>query len=80
MKRRTFLTGGATAAVALSTNAAFPQSPPAAGQPLSPADVASAVPRLRAQFASEFDPVYFERVIVPYFLVSTYRGKSRCFP
>jgi hypothetical protein len=81
MKRRTFLTGGATAAAAaLSANIAHPQSPPAAGQPLSPADAASAAARLRAQFASGFDPGYFENVIVPYFLVSTYRGEEPMLP
>lgn len=80
MKRRTFLTGSATAAVTLSANAAFPQSPPAAGQPLSPSDVASAVPRLRAQFAQDFGPEYFENVIVPYFLVSTYEGEEQMLP
>ncbi|MEP9399209.1 hypothetical protein [Mesorhizobium sp. KR2-14] len=81
MKRRTFLTGGATAAAAaLSANVAHPQSPPAPGQPLSPADAASAAARLRAQFAAGFDPDYFENVIVPYFLVSTYHGEEPMLP
>jgi cytochrome P450 len=80
MKRRTFLAGGATAVVALSARSAFSQSPPAAGQPLAPTDIASAAARLRAQFARDFEPAYIENVIIPHFLVSTYDGERPMLP
>lgn len=80
MKRRTFLTGGVTAAVALSAQSAFAQSPPAAGQPLAPTDLQSTAARLRAQFLKEFDAAYVENVIIPNFLVSTYDGERPILP
>lgn len=80
MRRRTFLTGGVTAAVALTTQSAFAQSPPVAGQPLAPTDLQSTAARLRAQFEKEFDAEYVENVIIPNFLVSTYEGERPILP
>jgi cytochrome P450 len=80
MKRRTFLAGSAATAVGLTSRPAFSQSPPAAGQPLAPSDVPSAVARLRRQFLAEFDPAYVENVIVPHFLISTYVGERLFLP
>src|SRR5262245_21262784 len=80
MNRREFLAGGATGVVAISATSALAQSPPAARQPLAPSDIASAAARLHAQFAKEFEPEYIENVIVPFFLVSTYRGEEAMLP
>ena len=85
MERRSFLIGGATAitgsaAVGLGIRPAASQSPPAAGQPLAPSDIAAAVARLRKQFLAEFDPAYVENVIVPHFLVSIYQGEPLLLP
>ncbi|MDE1997080.1 MAG: hypothetical protein KGI75_31560 [Rhizobiaceae bacterium] len=80
MKRREFLTGGATGIAALSAQTAFAQSPPVAGQPLAPTDIASAAARYRALFAKEFEPEYIENVIVPHFLVSVYHGEQPMLP
>lgn len=49
-------------------------------RPLAPADIQSAVARLRKQFLAEFDPVYVENVIVPHFLVSVYDGERPTLP
>ena len=86
MERRTFLAGGAAAAVGLSSQPAASQyfdnawlkSPP--DQPLAPSDIEAAVARLRKQFLSEFDPAYVENVIVPHFLVSVYDGERLWLP
>jgi cytochrome P450 len=80
MKRRTFLVGGAAAVVGASSEPAVSQSPPAAGQPVAPADLGSTVARLRKQFLRDFDPAYVENVIVPHFLVSTYEGERLSLP
>ncbi len=80
MNRREFLTSGATGVVALSAQSAMAQTPPAAGQPLSPTDIASEAARLHAQFSKDFAPEYIENVIVPYFLVSTYAGEEPVLP
>jgi len=81
MERRTFLLGGAAAAAAgMTAEPAFPQSPPAAGQPINPGDLEATVARLRKQFLAEFDPAYVENVIVPHFLVSTYDGERLWLP
>jgi hypothetical protein len=80
MERRTFLPGDAAAAVGISSQPAASQSPPAAGQSLPPTDLQSAVARLGGQFLKEFDPAYVENVIVPWFLVSTYKGESLSLP
>jgi hypothetical protein len=86
MERRTFLAGGAAAAVGLGTQPAashyydnaWLKSPP--DQPLAPSDIEAAVARLRKQFLAEFDPAYVENVIVPHFLVSTYEGERLWLP
>ncbi len=80
MERRTFLAGSAAAVVGMATQPALSQSPPAAGQPLAPTDLASAVARLRKQFLAEFDPAYVENVTVPHFLVSVYDGERLWLP
>ena len=80
MERRAFLIGSAAAVVGMATQPALSQSPPAAGQPLAPTDLASAVARLRKQFLAEFDPAYVENVIVPHFLVSIYEGERLWLP
>src|SRR6201999_39754 len=83
MERREFLilgAGSAAAAVAAQADPVDAQSPPAARQPLAPTDLQSTVARLRAQFLKEFDAAYVENVIVPWFLVSTYRGEKLSLP
>ena len=80
MRRRTFLIGGSAAAAGMAIHPAASQSPPAAGQPLAPSDLESAVARLRKQFRGEFDPAYVENVIIPYFLVSIYGGERLSLP
>ncbi|MCD0502433.1 hypothetical protein [Bordetella petrii] len=80
MKRRTFITSGATAVAALSTQPVLSQSPPVPGQPLSPVELESAAARLRKQFSKTFEPAYVENVIVPYFLVSVYNGERPTLP
>src|SRR4029077_6157128 len=75
MERRAFLVGSAFAVAGMATGPvsaqyfdnAWLKSPPQ--QPLSPADIESAVARLRKQFLAEFDAAYVENVIVPHFLV-----------
>lgn len=56
MDRRTFLVGGSVAAYAQYFDDAWLKAPPQ--RPLAPADIQSAVARLRKQFLAEFDPVY----------------------
>jgi cytochrome P450 len=80
MERRTFLTGSAAAAVGFSSQPAASQSPPMPGQPLAPTDLMATVARLRKQYLAEFDAVYVENVIVPFFLVSTYAGERMTLP
>ncbi len=82
MERRTFLVGGSAAVAGMTVQAgpAFPQSPPAAGQPLAPGDLQATVARLRKQFLAQFDAAYVENVIVPHFLVSTYQGERLALP
>ncbi len=80
MKRRTFLTTGATAVAAMSSPPVLSQSPPVPGQPLAPVDLASAAARVRAQFMKDFDPAYIENVIIPHFLVSVYHGERPVLP
>jgi cytochrome P450 len=80
MKRRTFLIGSAAAAAGMPACPALSQSPPAAGQPLAPTELQSAIARLRKQFMTSFDPIYVENVIVPHFLVSTYQGERLSLP
>lgn len=80
MKRRTFLTGGVTAAAGLSIQPALSQSPSAAGQPPTAAELESSAARLRARFSKDFDAAYVENVILPFFLVSIYRGERSMLP
>src|SRR6476469_10668099 len=86
MERRAFLFGGAFTVAGMATGPvsaqyfdnAWVKSPPQ--QPLSPADIESAVARLRKQFLAEFDAAYVENVIVPHFLVSIYDGERPLLP
>jgi hypothetical protein len=55
MEGRMFLVGSAVAAAGRVAKTALAKSPPAAGQLLTPSDLA------------EFDPAYVENVIVPHF-------------
>ena len=86
MERRTFLAGGAAAAVGLTSQPAAAQYFDKAWletpseQPLAPSDIEAAVARLRKQFLAEFDPAYVENVIVPHFLVSVYDGERLWLP
>jgi cytochrome P450 len=80
MERRTFLVAGAAAVVGVPSQIAIAQSPPATGQPLAPTELQSTVARLRAQFLKDFDAAYVENVIVPWFLVSTYKGERLSLP
>jgi hypothetical protein len=86
MDRRTFLVGGSVAATGIATGPAYAQyfdeawlKPPRA-RPLAPADIESAVAKLRKQFLAEFDHAYVENVIVPHFLVSVYDGERPALP
>jgi cytochrome P450 len=87
MKRRTFLTGGAAAAVGVASQSAAAQYAPdtrpsttGVGIPLNARDLETAVTRLRNRFAKDFDPAYVENVILPHFLVSTYEGERLSLP
>ncbi|WP_354084975.1 hypothetical protein [Bradyrhizobium sp. S3.3.6] len=80
MKRRTFLTGGATAAARLSIQPAFSDSASTAAQPLMATAVESSAARLRTQFSKQFDPEYVENAILPFFLVSIYQGERSMLP
>ena len=81
MDRRAFLVGGGFAVAGAATGPAYAQYVDDAWlkrpsqQPLAPADIESAVARLRKQFLAEFDPAYVENVIVPHFLVSVCDGE-----
>jgi hypothetical protein len=81
MKRRTFLTGSATAIAAASAQPALAHYPAPTGvrPPLTPGDLASAAGRIREQF-KDFAPVYVENVIIPYFLVSVFDGERSFLP
>lgn len=86
MHRRTFLVGTTFGAAGLAAQSAYAQyfdnawlktpSP----RPLAPADIESAVEKLRKQFRAEFDAAYVENVIVPHFLVSVYDGERPILP
>jgi hypothetical protein len=86
MERGAVLVGSAFAVAGMATGPvsaqyfdnAWLKSPPQ--QPLSPADIESAVARLRKQFLAEFDAAYVENVIVPHFLVSIYDGERPSLP
>lgn len=80
MKRRAFVTGSATAAAGLSITPAFSQSAPADDRPRTVTELESAAEKLRARFGQDFDPAYVENAIIPYFLVSVYRGERSMLP
>ena len=88
MDRRTFLVGttfgvagwaaAAQPAYAQYFDDAWLKAPSL--RPLAPADIESAVQKLRKQFLAEFDAAYVENVIVPHFLVSVYDGERPILP
>ena len=86
MDRREFLVGGAFTVAGTAAAPAYAQyvdnawlkTPPE--RPLAPAEIQSAVERLRKQFLGEFDPAYVENVIVPHFLVAVYDGERLSLP
>src|SRR6476620_6273485 len=86
MDRRSFLVGGAFSVAGAAAAPAYAQyvdntwlkTPPE--RPLAPADIQSAVEKLRKQFLDQFDPAYVENVIVPHFLVSVYGGERPPLP
>jgi hypothetical protein len=86
MDRREFLVGGAFTVAGTAAAPAYAQyfddawRKPPLERPLAPADIQSAVARLRKQFLGEFDPAYVENVIVPHFLVSIYDGERPSLP
>ena len=86
MDRRTFVMGGAFAAASAAATPAYAQYVDQAWlktpreRPLAPAEIQSAVEKLRKQFLEEFDPAYVENVIVPHFLVSVYDGERLSLP
>lgn len=80
MKRRTFLTGGATAAAGFSVAPAYARSRPAPNQPMTLTELESAAARLRDRFSKDFDPAYVENAILPFFLVSVYVGERSMLP
>jgi hypothetical protein len=82
MKRRTFL-GGSAAAIAAagtSTQPVLAHYPQTVSQPLSPGEVGAAAAKLRSKFEGSFDPAYIDNVIVPFFLVSIYKGEKLSLP
>ena len=86
MDRRSFLVGSTLSASGLAARPAYAQyfddawlkAPPQ--RPLAPADIESAVGKLRKQFLAQFDAAYVENVIVPHFLVSVYDGERPTLP
>ncbi|MCR6497453.1 hypothetical protein MUO32_00265 [Shinella sp. CPCC 101442] len=80
MKRRTFLTGSATAAAGLSAQSAFSQSSDGARQPLAISELENAAAELRARFSQDFDQQYVDNAILPFFLVSVYQGERAMLP
>lgn len=80
MKRRTFLTVGATAAAGLSIRPDFLHEAHAANRPLTVTELEGAAAQLRSRFAQGFDPTYVENAILPFFLVSVYQGERAMLP
>lgn len=81
MKRRSFLTGGATAVAGLSVHPASSQTDAAPdGMPLAATELEVAATELRARFSDKFDPAYIDNAILPFFLVSVYRGERSMLP
>lgn len=79
MKRRTFLTGSATAAAGLSIQPTFSQAG-AGRRPLPVTELENSAAKLRTRFSQDFDPAYIENVILPFFLVSVYQGERAMLP
>jgi hypothetical protein len=79
MKRRTFLKGGVCTAAGLS---AQPLSAhyEANGRHLTAADLGASITRMHKQFSEVFDAAYVDNVIIPYFLVSMYKGERPLLP
>lgn len=80
MKRQTFLTGGAAAATSLAMGSDFSHEARAADKPLTAKEVEGVAAQLRARVAQCFDPAYVENAILPFFLVSVYRGERATLP
>jgi hypothetical protein len=86
MDRRSFLVGGAFSVAGAAAAPAYAQYVDKTWlktpreRPLAPADIQSAVEKLRKQFLAEFDQAYVENVIVPHFLVSVYDGERLSLP
>lgn len=80
MKRRAILTGGATAAAGLSVQPALSQSMGMPAKPLTVTELEAGAAQLRSRFSKDFDPAYVENVILPFFLVSVYRGERAMLP
>jgi cytochrome P450 len=79
MERRTFLTG-AVAATGVAIGSDFSHEARAADRPLTAKEVEGAAAQLRARFAQGFDSAYVENAILPFFLVSVYRGERAMLP
>ena len=80
MKRRAILTGGATAAAGLSVQPALSQSMGMPAKPLTVTELEAGAAQLRSRFSKDFDPAYVENVVLPFFLVSVYRGERAMLP
>jgi cytochrome P450 len=86
MDRRSFLVESTLGAAGLAAQPAYAQYFDDAWlktvpqRPIAPADIESAVEKLRKQFHAQFDAAYVENVIVPHFLVSVYDGQRPVLP
>ncbi|QXN65184.1 twin-arginine translocation signal domain-containing protein [Serratia fonticola] len=83
MERRTFLKGAAILGVAAGTTT--PGVTAAAGQAKEasssmPTHLADALTRFRATIPANFDPVYVEKAVIPFFLTSFYEGEQPLLP
>jgi hypothetical protein len=79
MQRRTFLIGSAISLAGLSAHPASAHYE-STGIHLTEGDLRASVARLRKQFSEEFDAAYVDNVIIPHFLVSTYKGERPSLP
>jgi cytochrome P450 len=79
MQRRTFLQSGVMGIAGLTTGPALAHYESNATLP-TVNDLGATVARIRRQFLQEFDAAYVDNVIVPHFLVSTYRGERPWLP
>jgi hypothetical protein len=86
MDRRSFLVESTLGAAGLAAQPAYAQYFDDAWlktvpqRPIAPADIESAVEKLRKQLHAQFDAAYVENVIVPHFLVSVYDGQRPVLP